>query len=99
MSDYTKGPWEAVEVAEGHWHILPVDRTPDRVPTAVLDHHRDGHNPTRTVITPADARLMAAAPELLEALKRFIEYGDIYLSRGVSPYAQAIAAIAKAKGK
>jgi hypothetical protein len=69
MAEHTEGPWEAIEITEGNWHVLPIDRHPHRLPIAILDHHRDGHEPTRTIITPADARLMAAAPELLEALR------------------------------
>lgn len=65
----TPGQWEAVEVADGLWHVLPIERTATRVPIAVLDHHRDGYEAMRTVITPADARLMAAAPELFNALQ------------------------------
>lgn len=99
MSEHTKGPWEAIEIKEGLWHVLPVDRIPQRIPTAILDSHRDGHEPTRTVITPANARLIAAAPELLEALKAC--HLQMLQSNNDSEYAQeanqmAIAAIAKA---
>jgi hypothetical protein len=69
---YTPGPWEARLIKEGHLDIYPVGCSHDRVPIAVLDHSRDGHEPTRVVTTPADARLIAAAPDLLEALHRML---------------------------
>jgi hypothetical protein len=49
----------------------------------------------------ANANLMAAAPDILEALKRFLEYGDVFRYRTGerSPYEQAQEAIAKAEGR
>lgn len=48
----------------------------------------------------ANVRLISAAPELLEALKRFIAYGNVfgYQEWEENPYDQAMAAIAKAEG-
>ena len=67
---FTPGPWEAVEIEEGLFHIhSPKGDRHNPVPVAVLDHHRDGHEETRTVRTPANAHLIAAAPELYEALR------------------------------
>lgn len=45
--------------------------------------------------------LTAAAPDLLAALRRIVEYGFHYAYRSseTSPYAQARAAIAKAEGR
>lgn len=53
---------------------------------------------------PADAYLIAAAPDLLEALKRLLLYPEILLQRGWNGNATddltlAKAAIAKAEGK
>lgn len=48
-----------------------------------------------------NALLIAAAPEMYEALNRLVEYGNIYRYRykgGISPYEQAKAALEKAKG-
>jgi hypothetical protein len=71
---FTPGPWEAILIEEGLFHIhSPKGGRHNPVPVAVLDHHRDGHEETRTVRTTANARLIAAAPELYEALK------EIYL--------------------
>ncbi len=49
----------------------------------------------------ANKNLIAAAPDLLEALKRLAEYGDVFRYRIVerNPYEQAVEAIAKAEGK
>jgi len=67
---FTPGPWEAVEIEEGLFHIhSPKGERHNPVPVAVLDHHRDGHEPTRTVTTPANAALIAAAPALYAALE------------------------------
>lgn len=69
---FTLGPWEAVEIQEGHFHIhSPKEGRVNPVPVAVVNHHRDGYEPFRTVITPANAHLIAAAPEMYEALKDF----------------------------
>ena len=48
-----------------------------------------------------NARLIAAAPDLLEALKRLAAYGDVFAYRfnETNPFKQAIAAIEKAEGK
>lgn len=61
MSGYTKGPWEA-ETTEAtmndrnEWRIGP----------------RSKPQVVRGVMSTADARLIAAAPELVEALERFV---------------------------
>lgn len=87
----TPGPWEAVEVEEGYWSIYPVARNSTRVPIAVLNHSRDGYEPIRTLVTPDDARLIAASvnayrgasspqaktqDELLWVIKQYMERDD-----------------------
>lgn len=68
--DFAPGPWEAVQIEEGLFHIhSPKGERHNPVPVAVLDHHRDGDEPTRTIRTPANAYLIASAPEMYEALK------------------------------
>lgn len=59
-------PWKAIKIEEGLFHILRVNCTKTTVPIAILDHSRDGHKETRTITTPANARLIAAAPELYD---------------------------------
>src|SRR5215813_10226620 len=73
----TLGPWEADEdirsvkvrgcwQSKPSWTIWPVD----------LDQHKDGcHWVAREVDNPLDARLIAAAPQMLEALKLVPTYG------------------------
>lgn len=48
-----------------------------------------------------NAHLMAAAPDMYEALKRLTQYGDIfrYKNGESNPYEQAISALAKAEGR
>ena len=72
----TLGPWEAVKVKEGMFYIFPETRTESILPIAVLDHSRDGHEPFRLHTVPFYAALIAAAPELLEALKASLEWVD-----------------------
>jgi hypothetical protein len=71
MSAYTKGPWIAVRIDDGIYEVRCSN--PDKLPVVVIDRHRDGHAPTREVTTPADARLIASAPEMYEFLKRLAE--------------------------
>lgn len=69
MSGYTKGPWEA-ETTEAtmndrnEWRIGP----------------RSKPQVVRGVMSTADARLIAAAPRLAEALKKIAESGNDRLS-------------------
>lgn len=61
MSKHTAGPWKAVEVGDtGGENPMPIYE----VQTA------GGHKRICEYIRPDDARLCAAAPELLEALKK-----------------------------
>jgi hypothetical protein len=74
-SKFTPGPWAAIEIEEGLFHVhSPKGERHNPVPVAVLDHHRDGHEATRTVTTPANAHLIAAAPEMYEALQRLMPH-------------------------
>jgi hypothetical protein len=95
---HTPGPWECVEYGRGEASILS---TPLRGTQQWVAHiHRipgkDIHRMVKT--TEADARLIAAAPDLLEALKLcavLIHDGN---RQGDAAIEAARAAIAKATG-
>jgi hypothetical protein len=97
---FTPGPYEAVLAAEGLFHIhSPRGDRKNPVPLAVVDHHRDGHEPTRTVTTPANAHLLAASWEMYQALKavrNFTLSGDEDKWEPVEKKVRA--ALAKARG-
>lgn len=113
MSEYTKGPWVAVPMAglrwhggskpifeDGLWWILPASNT-ERNPIGEVDHADDYHPPTRSQ-AEFDAKLMAAAPELLEALKAMVAddaFAELCQSIGEEPawLNMARAAISKAE--
>lgn len=81
---YTEGPWAASAGERGECWITP-------------EYHRN-HPVARGIFKAADARLIAAAPELLDALLSIIE--DSVARDGLT-HAQveaARAAIAKATG-
>jgi hypothetical protein len=98
---FTPGPWAAIEIEEGLFHIhSPKGERHNPVPVAVIDHHRDGHEATRTVTTPANAHLIAAAPDMYEALKVMVErFSYIEGTQHGHILESARAAIAKAEGK
>jgi len=83
MSEHTKGPWEARWSERGQYWFI--------------DHPQQEGSATLTKLDcdEADARLIAAAPELLEALKDAIE---IIEGTGLDASIQR-AAIAKATGQ
>jgi hypothetical protein len=85
MSAHTPGPWRVARLRSGAWAV--VDRgTRDIVPSIFTQ--RDGGE------DEANARLIAAAPDLLAALKYLLELGGDDDRR-----ITADAAIAKAEGK
>lgn len=111
---HNPGPWVAVPAikrdkgaygplfGDGLWHIQPENYSATRTPICVVDH-ADDHNPPTRLKARDDARLIAAAPDLLEALKAFSgDYSDdCYcsgMSRGKCAQCMAKAAIAKAEG-
>jgi hypothetical protein len=91
MSKHTPGPWFAV----GAQVEIEDDSVPDICtcdPQVMRQSHLDWH--PRTV--EANARLIAAAPDLLEALER-VKATGVFL--GAIPQEMVDAAIAKAKGE
>lgn len=108
---HTPGTWVAIPVKfpfhssrkpifeDGLWAILP-EANLERVPICEVDH-ADDHDPPTRLKAEADARLIAAAPDLLAALKDVLAHGgstdDAWLP--MKYYRAAQAAIAKADPK
>ena len=91
MNKHTPGPWEAREVSQNWIEILASDLVIGTVlPTQYVSL---GRSPEQQ----ANARLIAAAPELLEALHAMLdEHADC---KGCDASNLAFAAIAKAEGR
>jgi len=90
MSAHTPGPWTAIETPESSHHDWRIKAT--RLFIGVATDNSE-----------ADARLIAAAPELLAALESLsyafeARMGDWENADFHAVYRDAIAAIAKAKG-
>ena len=83
VTDHTPGPWTPMGLDDGTWII---GRGPNFVP------------PFAWATEEADARLIAAAPDLLAALERIATEGHEPERLGFQAKAIARAAIAKAKG-
>lgn len=106
MTEHTPGPWEyefddmgGYDSLSAGYHILPVKRERwIEICTVEVDDWRCGEKPdwdeyhAPNESAEADARLIAAAPDLLEALEMVVN--DV-----MSPwYDKAREAIAKARG-
>ena len=93
----TPGPWSATEAFEGH--VFAGNRL-----IASAMGHKDGKEETRET-NLANARLIAAAPDLLAALKTLTQDGRFSLAIGGNPRAvdalvkQVDEAINKAEGR
>ena len=94
---HTPGPW----VGAGRRGIDGGEYGYDEVVSAACDPCGwSGCSGARVVMTDADERLIAAAPELLAACKAAAKLCDIFEQNLASPTLdQARAAIAKAEGK
>lgn len=66
MSKHTPGPWTSrcVPTSIGHAHKIEPIRA-----CLYVDHRDARHSDARTTLAAADARLISAAPDLLNALK------------------------------
>jgi hypothetical protein len=103
MSKHTPGPWMFApsNSANVAGHVVPRPR-PDGIGLvtniATIRPHKWGAHEVE-----ANARLIAAAPELYEALERTMNWLASYPGGGTmgidGPYEQARAALAKAKGE
>ncbi len=88
MSAHTLGPWK----------YLPSDSLKLQFDTFGI--YGANHSVVaQGIINQDDAKLMAAAPELLAACKEMVAYTDTSVSRerGISIYKMMVAAIAKAE--
>jgi len=102
---HTAGPWEALETPE------PVNSQDYMLisPSGAIGYWKGGkqnHTDDAWVLTKEDAHLIAAAPELLEALEAILPYTPVFYSGSDKRMNQlgidknkAIAAIKKAKGE
>jgi len=86
--NHTPGPWTISHENFGHFKL-------DAGDVSIIDGC--GYCDSPWLSSEADARLIAAAPDLLEALKKML---DVWEHGGLKPYpiAKARAAIAKATG-
>lgn len=88
MSKYTPGPWEAIDDGENSPYVIEVNR----------DSY-DSAEVAREIPTMEDARLIAAAPELLDAAQAmFIALDGCDDFRYEDAKRELKAAIAKAIG-
>jgi hypothetical protein len=97
MSKFTPGPWKLCEVGDKCKHLCPATQDNMSLLTVALEY-RDDDKPTYfgAVYNPADARLIAAAPDMYEACKEFVRKCDCGETRSTRSYAQMKAALAKA---
>ena len=100
MSEYTPGPWEIQRDSGLHIYITQPQDKENRTAGYYAEVRRFTSDQKQV---EANARLISAAPELLEALKGAVRCmeTDINIGRGVDLYyyEKAKDAIAKAKGE
>jgi len=106
-SKHTPGPWSVQNGAVygcnnpkhgSSPHVCALDNTPIRIASMDRDGPNKVHAPTER---DANARLIAAAPDMLQALERMVAVYEYVtqIRHDDDALAQAIAAIAKAQGK
>lgn len=93
MSKHTAGPWNSYV---NHRHSIVIRK--------MFDENYESHEIARCCSGFADARLIAAAPDLLEVLRNIVKLWDHHASAHhdgiIYPLHQAArAAIAKAEGR
>lgn len=98
MRAHTLGPW--IVATSCSWRRILTDSGQPVCVRCIQagDNHPDLYFPDGGADGP-DARLIAAAPDLLAALQRLIANGDIRDAAHKGDIAQARAAMAKATGK
>lgn len=72
LPQHTPGPWDAMLEWRAYGHAGPPPENEDFGRWAIVEVMEDDP-PIAVVDTEADARLIAAAPDMLEALKEMIE--------------------------
>lgn len=100
MSEHTPGPWSAREKDPNEWCIDANERRLHAGPwtsmSVVYGCDDDENGPQ---IAKANASLIAAAPDLLEALERLVAGCDRLMVSQIDGLADARGAIAKARGQ
>lgn len=100
MKAHTSGPWMIAPVsAEGNRKIFGAGDKGNHVCT-VWHKGKPGYDGSRPEEAEANARLIAAAPELLAALERLVgQFGPIGAAdHGYDAWVHACRVISKAKG-
>lgn len=95
MSGFTKGPWE-------WWTSNSLKRlSAGGKDGAVLHAYRCPDGASDIQVSDADARLIASAPELYEALEAMVKTFDMYIQQpsAYPAYNKARAALSKAAGE
>lgn len=102
MSDHTPGPWHCTPEEELHKIGVYVGQFDDVVICDVTDEDLEGDKETVAKTCEANARLIAAAPELLSIVEQILndiestDYG-CSISQATDDLARSI--VAKAKGR
>lgn len=70
MTQHTPGPWtvETKETSIGHMHMIQPVRA-----CLYVDHRRIGEASETTLVSRANARLIAAAPDLLQVCRELLK--------------------------
>jgi len=94
---FTPGPWTVTEKPNDPCCWTHHVETAERDPNPVFEGFAKSH--IADVDGEANAKLIAAAPELLEALKQFVSHSKVGQIYGATLIDEAAAAIAKAEGR
>jgi hypothetical protein len=101
MSEHTPGPWEVCHAGTGKNGKLEIDEYYISIPGADVAICADIIDPATGKISEANARLIAAAPDLLAMLSRNIErtYNSFEPDNQSKIYHDMLALRAKATGQ
>ena len=90
---HSLGPWTCVVIDRSEFLVVDSNRT-----EVALVNRDEASNATSDRAAYANACLMAAAPDLLEALKEIVEHPAAFSDGARRLWSQALDAIAKAEG-